>query len=55
MNFVAGLARELDCCLLTLEVQENNHRARHVYAAAGFAEAVYVPEAGGSLYLHKEL
>ena len=30
-------ARELGCCKLTLEVLENNHRARGVYAAAGFA------------------
>jgi GNAT superfamily N-acetyltransferase len=48
-------ARELGCCRLTLEVQENNHRARSVYDAAGFAQAVYVPEAGGSLYLCKHL
>ncbi len=48
-------ARELGCCRLTLEVQENNHRAKHVYAAAGFAQAVYVPEAGGSLFLSKPL
>jgi GNAT superfamily N-acetyltransferase len=48
-------ARELGCCRLTLEVQENNHHARRVYAAAGFAQAVYVPEAGGSLHLSKPL
>ncbi len=48
-------ARELGCCRLTLEVQENNQRARRVYGAAGFAQAVYVPEAGGSLYLCKPL
>lgn len=48
-------ARELGCCRLTLEVQENNHRARAVYTAAGFAQAVYVAEAGGSLYLAKQL
>jgi GNAT superfamily N-acetyltransferase len=48
-------ASELGCCRLTLEVQENNHNARRVYAAAGFAQAVYVPEAGGSLYLCKNL
>ncbi|MFZ4767505.1 MAG: GNAT family N-acetyltransferase, partial [Roseimicrobium sp.] len=48
-------ARELGCCRLTLEVQENNHHARRVYAAAGFAQAVYVPEAGGSFYLCKNL
>lgn len=48
-------AHELGCCRLTLEVQENNHHAKRVYAAAGFAQAVYVPEAGGSLYLSKPL
>lgn len=48
-------ARHLGCCRLTLEVQENNHHAKHVYAAAGFAQATYVPEAGGSLYLSKAL
>jgi GNAT superfamily N-acetyltransferase len=48
-------ARELGCCRLTLEVQENNHRAKRVYSAAGFSQATYVPEAGGSLYLSKPL
>lgn len=48
-------ARELGCCKVTLEVREHNHRARGVYAAAGFAQAVYVPEAGGSLHLSKTL
>jgi len=48
-------ARELGCCRLTLEVQENNHHAKRVYSAAGFAQAVYVPDAGGSLYLSKPL
>jgi len=48
-------ARQLGCCRLTLEVQENNWRARRVYGAAGFAQAVYVPEAGGSLFLSKHL
>ncbi len=48
-------ARDLGCCRITLEVQENNHHARRVYAAAGFSQAIYVPEAGGSLYLSKSL
>lgn len=48
-------ARGLGCCRITLEVQENNHHARRVYAAAGFSQAIYVPEAGGSLYLSKPL
>lgn len=48
-------ARDLGCCRLTLEVQENNHHAKRVYGAAGFSRAIYVPEAGGSLYLSKPL
>ena len=48
-------AREMGCCKLTLEVQEHNHRARQVYAAAGFAQAKYQEAAGGSLFLAKPL
>ncbi|MCE9610165.1 MAG: GNAT family N-acetyltransferase [Chthoniobacter sp.] len=48
-------ARELGCCKLTLEVLENNHRARRVYAAAGFAPPQYAPGNGGSLFLAKLL
>ena len=48
-------AREIGCCKLTLEVQENNARARGIYEAAGFRQMVYVPEAGGSLNLSKPL
>ena len=55
MDFVAERARAEDCCLLTLEVQENNERARAIYAAAGFEQATYVPEAGGALYMQKPL
>jgi GNAT superfamily N-acetyltransferase len=52
---IEARARAIGCCKLTLEVQENNHRARRLYAAAGFSQAVYVPEAGGSLNLSKPL
>ncbi|MEP6672166.1 MAG: GNAT family N-acetyltransferase [Chthoniobacter sp.] len=55
MAAVEQRARELGCCKLTLEVLENNHRARGVYAAAGFAQATYIPEAGGALFLSKLL
>jgi ribosomal protein S18 acetylase RimI-like enzyme len=48
-------ARAIGCCRLTLEVQEHNHRARGIYAAAGFLQTVYAPEAGGSLNLSKTL
>jgi ribosomal protein S18 acetylase RimI-like enzyme len=48
-------ARNMDCCKITLEVQENNHRARRIYQAAGFSRAVYVEAAGGALFLSKAL
>jgi GNAT superfamily N-acetyltransferase len=48
-------ARSLGCCKLTLEVQENNRRARRVYQVAGFTQAVYQEAAGGSLFLTKPL
>ena len=55
MEAIEGRARDLGCCKLTLEVQENNQRARRLYGAAGFAQAVYVAEAGGALCLTKPL
>jgi len=48
-------ARALGCCKLTLETQENNRRARRIYQAAGFAQAVYEDAAGGSLFFAKPL
>ena len=55
LGAVEQRAREIGCCKLTLEVQENNRRARDVYRAAGFARSTYVPEAGGALFLSKVL
>ncbi|MEJ2639130.1 MAG: GNAT family N-acetyltransferase [Desulfosarcinaceae bacterium] len=48
-------ARRRGCCKVTLEVQENNHRARKVYAAAGFRQATYAEAAGGALALTKPI
>lgn len=48
-------ARDLGCCRITLEVQENNREARRIYAGAGFSHAVYGPATGGSLYYWKNL
>jgi GNAT superfamily N-acetyltransferase len=48
-------ARARGCCRVTLEVQEKNERARRVYAALGYQQAVYTMEAGGSLYYLKSL
>ncbi len=55
LEAVERKAREIGCCKLTIEVQENNHRARHVYESVGFSQAVYVEEAGGALFLSKPL
>ena len=48
-------ALDMGCCKLTLEVQENNLRARQVYEALGFAQSEYVEAAGGGLFLSKPL
>ena len=55
LEAVERKAREIGCCKLTIEVQENNHRARHVYDTVGFSQAVYVEAAGGALFLSKPL
>ena len=55
LEAVERKARAIGCCKLTIEVQENNHRARHVYESVGFAQAVYVAAAGGALFLSKPL
>lgn len=48
-------ARANNFCKLTLETQENNVRARRVYASAGFTQAVYGDTTGGSLFYSKKL
>ncbi len=48
-------ARKMDCCKLMLQVQENNHPARLVYEAMGFAQAEYVKAAGACLSLSKPI
>ncbi len=55
LGAVEQKAREIGCCKLTLEVLENNHRARRIYAAAGFAQAEYEEGAGGALFYAKPL
>jgi GNAT superfamily N-acetyltransferase len=55
LTAVEAKARELGCCKLTLETQENNHRARQIYAKFGFAQATYQTAAGGSLFFSKPL
>jgi GNAT superfamily N-acetyltransferase len=55
LEAVAEKGRAWGCCKLTLEVQENNRRARRLYESVGFAQAVYETEAGGVLFMSKAL
>lgn len=55
LTAVEAKARALNCVKVTLEVQENNQRARHTYKSFGFAQAVYGDETGGSLFYTKVL
>jgi GNAT superfamily N-acetyltransferase len=48
-------ARESGCGKITLEVQENNIRARRVYEAAGFTQASCGEANGGALFYAKAL
>jgi GNAT superfamily N-acetyltransferase len=52
---VEDKARALGCCKVTLEVQENNLKARRTYEAAGFAQGEYADGAGRSLFFWKVL
>lgn len=55
LTAVEQKARKTNCCKITLEVQENNHRAQSVYKAAGYSRSVYVEAAGGAEFLSKIL
>jgi len=54
LEAVEKKARELDCCKLTLEVQENNP-ALALYHRFGFTGGQYQEEAGGVLFRVKQL
>ena len=55
LETVEQQARSSGCCKVTLEVQEDNRRARRLYQAAGFAQTVYAEGAGGALFFSKRL
>jgi ribosomal protein S18 acetylase RimI-like enzyme len=54
LEAVEQRARELNCCKLTLEVQENNP-AQLLYQRLGFTGGQYQEEAGGVLFRVKQL
>lgn len=53
LEAVEAKARALDCCKLTLEVQERNTTARGLYERFGFVEGVYDADAGRILFRWK--
>jgi len=55
LDAVTEQARTSGCGRVTLEVQQNNSRARRVYEQCGFAHAVYGETTGGSLFYIKAL
>lgn len=55
LRAIEAKARQLGCGRITLEVQENNARARRTYQRAGFGQAVYASESGGSLFYTKAI
>ena len=55
LDAVEQRARTLGCCKVTLEVAENNRRARRLYEAVGFAQTVYAEGQGGALFFSKRL
>ena len=55
LEAVEQKARALGCCKVTLEVSEDNRRARGLYESAGFAQTVYAEGTGGALFFSKRL
>ena len=48
-------AKRLGCCKITLEVMENNDRAKKVYKSAGFSPAIGGREKGKLLFYSKQI
>jgi len=55
LRAVEAAARERGCVKVTLEVRENNQRARYLYERAGFAHAGYGAATGGALFFSKSV
>ncbi len=52
---VEDVARQNDCCKITLEVLENNDKAKRVYQAFGFEGYELNPEMGKAIFWQKNL
>jgi len=52
---VEEIARVSECCKITLEVLENNHKAKHVYQVFGFEGYELNPKMGKAVFWQKTL
>lgn len=55
MEKIEVVARDLDCCKITLEVLEGNKIAQAVYKSCGFAGYELDPEMGRAMFWQKRL
>lgn len=55
LQHIEQIARERNCCKLTLEVLSGNHTARHTYHRCGFAGYELDPAQGHALFWQKKL
>jgi len=55
LDKVEAIANENDCCKITLEVLDNNQRAKKVYLAFGFDGYELNPEMGKAVFWQKNL
>ncbi len=55
LDKVEEIARENDCCKITLEVLENNTKAKRVYQSFGFEGYELNPEMGKAIFWQKLL
>jgi ribosomal protein S18 acetylase RimI-like enzyme len=53
LNEIESIAHDMDCCKITLEVQENNTPARRLYRSGGFKDSFLDQEAGSQLSMTK--
>lgn len=52
---IETIARKMDCCKITLEVQENNTSARRLYSSFGFKGSFLNQEAGRQLFMTRHV
>lgn len=51
---IESIAQDMDCCKITLEVQENNTPARRFYRSFGFKDSFLNIDAGSQLFMTKQ-